>query len=137
MAKSKKSGKVLAKPRYNDEFEIVSTPKGKGRARKDANLPAGFKTIERASNWECEKNKIITGVRGPTKDVMVKGDELRCFQVESEEIGPVTVWESSYLRDLFDQTEEGDIVRIQYMGTSKPKFKDHSPTRIFKCAFKR
>jgi hypothetical protein len=88
---------------------------------KTPNIPSGYKIIERAPNWDFEKNPIIAGRRGETKDVtMDRGKEtereVRNFILEDKVIGDVVVWESSGLRELFDRTDEGDDIRIEYLG---------------------
>jgi hypothetical protein len=86
-------------------------------------LPNGYKVIGRAPNWDVDKHPVVEGERGESvKSVTMdegtkKEREVRTFIVQDEEIGAVTVWESGMLRDLFDQTEAGDKVRIEYLGT--------------------
>lgn len=88
---------------------------------KTPNIPAGYKVIERAPNWDFEKNPIIAGRRGETKEItMDRGKhserEVRNFILEDKVIGDVVVWESSGLRELFDRTDDGDDIRIEYLG---------------------
>jgi hypothetical protein len=54
----------------------------------------------------------------------------------SEELGAVNVWESAGLRDLFEQTEDGDVVRLEYTHTLPPRKKGQQGMRVFSCAVK-
>lgn len=108
--------------------------------KSKAAMPKGFKVIGRAPNWNPEKNPVITGERGKTKNVILDEGtrderEVRTFVLDDEEIGSVNVWESSYLRDLFDNTDDGDVVRIEFLGYGKAK-KGQSAPKLFECGVK-
>jgi hypothetical protein len=119
-----------------------STSKRKSVA-KSPTLPSGYKVIGRAPNWDPEKLEVIEGERGETKEVVFnegvkKGPEnqrertVRTFIVQDETHGALNVWESGMLRDLFDQTEAGDKVRIEFNGYGTAK-KGQSAPKLFTC----
>jgi hypothetical protein len=106
-------------------------------------VPAGYRVIGRAASWDMEKNPVIEGVRGKIKEVTFNDKEtgeertINTMIVQDEELGAVVVWESGMLRDFFDQTEEGDTVRIEYLGTEKKAAKKgHNPAKLFNCLVK-
>jgi hypothetical protein len=114
------------------------------KASKGVTLPNGYKVIGRAPNWDMEKHPVLDGERGEAKDVTFvdpkkKGKDakrvVRTFIVNDETLGPVNVWESGGLRDLFDNTEDGDTVRIEYLGLGTAK-KGQNPPRLFSCSKK-
>jgi len=112
-------------------------PKSKS---KPVVLPSGYKVIGRAPNWDIEKNPVIEGERSDAHDVTFdegtkKERTVRTMIVADETLGAVNVWESSGLRDLFDQTEAGDTVRIEYLGLGKAKKGQNAP-RLFSCSMK-
>lgn len=122
--------------------KVVKTAK---RASKKSSggvqLPDGYKVIGRAPNWDVDKHPIIEGVRGETKAVTLnegtkQEKETNCMVVVTEELGALTVWESAGLRDLFEQTEDGDTVRIEYVETLEPRKKGQQGMRVFSCAVK-
>jgi len=101
-------------------------------------LPNGYKVIGRAPNWDVEKHPVIEGERGEAKMVTLdegtkKEREVRTMIVQDETIGAVNVWESGMLSDLFDQTEEGDKVRIEFLGLGTAKRGQNAP-KLFSCA---
>lgn len=109
-------------------------------------LPNGYKVIGRAPNWDVEKHPVIDGERGESKEVefkqpLKKGQKkaetrtVRTCVVTDKTIGPVTVWESSMLTDFFDNTDEGDQVRIEFLGMGTAKPGQNAP-RLFSCAKK-
>lgn len=113
----------------------------KKKGGKAVHLPDGYKVIGRAPNWDVEKHPTIEGVRGETKEVTLnegtKSEKVtNCMVVVTEELGAVTVWESAGLRDLFEQTEDGDTVRIEYVETLAPRKKGQQGMRVFSCALK-
>lgn len=118
--------------------------KGKKTASKRAkpiSLPNGYKVVGRAPNWDMDKNPVIQGERSEAREVIFdegtkKERSVRTMIVSDEELGAVTVWESGMLRDLFDQTEEGQTVRIEYLGLSPTKKKGQNAARLFSCAVK-
>jgi ssDNA-binding replication factor A large subunit len=104
-------------------------------------LPNGFRVIGRAPAWDVEKNPVIEGPRGKAHEVtMDEGTKnertVRNFVLTDEEIGAVTVWESGSLRSLFDETDDGDVVRLEYLGLGEAKKKGHNPPKLFACAVK-
>lgn len=116
--------------------KVKSTSKRK--STKAPLLPNGYKVIGRAPNWNPESNPIIDGERGEVRAVTMdegtkKERDVRTFIVQDETLGAVTVWESGMLRDLFDQTEEGDKVHIEYLGLGKAKRGQNAP-KLFSCA---
>lgn len=103
-------------------------------------LPDGYKTIGRAPGWDVEKHPVIKGERGPARDVVMnegtkKEYETQTMVVVDEEIGAVTVWKSAMLADLFDSTEEGDHIRIEFLGYGPAK-KGQQAAKLFACAVK-
>lgn len=121
-----------------------SKAKAKATKGKSVSLPNGYKVIGRAPNWDMEKHPVIEGVRGEEKEVVFtdpkkKGKDakrkVRTFIIVDETIGAVNVWESGGLRDLFDQTEDGDTLRIEFLGLGDAK-KGQNPPRLFSCAKK-
>lgn len=114
----------------------------KKRAAKEetVNLPNGFRTIGRAPNWDAEKHPVIEGERGKARDVVFdegtkKERTLRVMTVVDETIGAVSVWESAGTKGLFEETDDGDIVRVEYLGLG-PKVKGKNQMRKFACAVK-
>lgn len=123
--------KAKAKRSNSSSKKFSKVPKSK------APLPKGFKVIGRAPNWNPEKNPVLQGERGKTKTVVLDEGtrderEVRIFVLDDEEIGAVNVWESSYLTDLFDNTDDGDVVRIEFLGYGKAK-KGQNPPKLFEC----
>lgn len=109
-------------------------------------LPNGYKVIGRAPNWDIEKHPVIEGVRGEEREVKFqsppkrgqkKGEvrTVRTMVVNDETLGPVTVWESTMLGDFFDNTEDGDQVRIEFLGYGQAK-PGQNPAKLFSCAVK-
>lgn len=126
--KAKKSAKKTAK-------------RAKRRNGAAVRLPDGYKVIGRAPNWDVDKHPVIEGVRGETKPVTLnegtkQEKETNCMVIVTEELGAVTVWESAGLRDLFEQTEDGDTVRIEYVETLAPRKKGQQGMRVFSCSLK-
>lgn len=117
--------------------------KSKSKSKSKAStLPTGYKVIGRAPNWNIEKNPIIAGPRGAVSNVEFppekKGQKKRIVRtmiVTDAEIGPVNVWESGMLKDFFDQTEEGDDVRIEFLGYGTAKKGQNAP-KLFSCGVK-
>lgn len=127
MAKSK------AKSKSKSKSKVV-------KKAKPIQLPNGYKVIGRAPNWDVEKHPVIEGERSEVRMVTMdegtkKEREVRTFIVADETVGAVNVWESGMLRDLFDQTKEGDVVRIEYLGLGKAKRGQNAP-KLFNCALK-
>jgi hypothetical protein len=114
----------------------------KKSAKKSAgvHLPEGYKVIERAPTWDCEKDPVLEGVRGEAKIRNFKRDgksqATNYIVIEDDKLGPVTVFESAGLRDFFEQTKDGDTVRIEYIETMKPIKKGQQGMRVFSCAVK-
>lgn len=104
-------------------------------------LPDGYKVIEYAPNWDHEKNPIIKGTRGETKDMVfgrgTKNEyEAECFSVTDKEVGEVTVWKSSGLIRLFEETDAGDDVYIEFIGYGEARDEDSDPPKLFRCGSK-
>jgi hypothetical protein len=126
----------------------MAKSKAKSKAKtvsksKKATLPSGYKVIGRAPNWEPEKHSVLEGVRGEAKEVefqqpLKKGQKkaevrtVRTVVIQDETLGAVNVWESGMLKDFFDQTDDGDKVRIEYLGLGKAKPGQNAP-RLFSC----
>jgi hypothetical protein len=115
--------------------------KAAGKKPKPITLPNGYKVIGRAPNWDFNKNPVIEGERSDAREVVFdegtkKERSVRTMIVSDEELGAVTVWESGGLRDLFDQTVEGQTVRIEYLGEATSKKKGQNAMRLFSCAVK-
>jgi hypothetical protein len=132
MAKAKSKAKSNTKAKSNFKRKSVA---------KAPTLPSGYKVIGRAPNWDPEKDEVIEGERGETKEVtfnegVKKGPNkertVRTMIVQDETIGAVNVWESGMLRDLFDQTEAGDKVRIEFLGYGEAKKGQNAP-KLFSC----
>lgn len=111
----------------------AKTAKGK----RASSLPEGYKVIGRAPPWDVDKYPVIEGERGPTVSVKMppkkgqkKGDVRENFVLQDETIGAVTVWRSSMLGDAFDQTEEGNVLRIEFLGYGEKK-KGQNPAKLF------
>lgn len=120
----------------------VAKKAAKKSAKKSAqvHLPEGYRVIERSPNWDCEKEPVIEGVRGELKHRSFKRDgktqTTNYVVIESDKLGPTTVFESAGLRDFFEQTSEGDMVRIEYVETLPPIKKGQQGMRVFSCAVK-
>lgn len=128
----RKVGKKVSK-------KVAKTARGKKGAA--VHLPDGYKVIGRAPNWDVDKHPVIEGIRGETKEVTLNEGtksekDTNCMVVVTEEFGALTVWESAGLRDLFSQTEDGDVVRIEYVETLAPRKKGQQGMRVFSCAVK-
>ena len=114
--------------------------KGKPSVRPvKAKTPSGYTVLDRAADWDHDNHPVIEGVRGETEEITVdKGrpsERLqRIMEVKDKTIGAVTVWESGYLRNLFDRTKTGDVVRIEFLGYGDPRTPDESPPKKFTCA---
>lgn len=109
-----------------------SKAKAKAKRAKPIMLPNGYKVIGRAANWNPEKNPVIEGARSADHVVTMdegtkKERDVRTMIVADETLGAVTVWESGFLKDFFDQTEEGQTVRIEYLGLGKAKRGQNAP----------
>ena len=127
----------MAKAKTQTKKQTKKQTKGKS---KTPTLPSGYKVIGRAPNWDFEKNPIIEGERGAEHEVpMDKGTKkertVRNFIMQEETVGAITVWESSMLKQLFDETEEGDHIRIEFLGYGEAK-KGQNPPKLFSCAVK-
>lgn len=114
--------------------------KSKQKAGKVHTLPNGYKVIGRAPNWDPEKNPVLEGERGETQEVTFdKGTKKERTQrlcvVQSDELGAVTLWESSMLRDFFDQTNNGDNIRVEYLGLGEAKKGQQAP-KLFSTGVK-
>lgn len=106
----------------------------KAGKRKPGSLPEGYKVIGRAPSWDLAKYPVIEGPRGETTEIEMpkkKGEKkartVRTFVLQDETIGAVAVWESSMLRDAFDQSEDGDILRIEFLGYGEAKKGQNAP----------
>lgn len=113
----------------------------RGKKAAAVHLPDGYKVIGRAPNWDVDKHPVIEGVRGETKAITLnqgtkQEKETNCMVVVTEEFGALTVWESAGLRDLFEQTEDGDTVRVEYVETLPARKKGQQGMRVFSCAVK-
>lgn len=115
--------------------------KAKAKAKKPAKgaraLPEGYKVIGRAAPWDVDKHPVIEGARGEIHEITMpkrKGEKKaqvrRNFVLTDETIGAVTVWESTMLKDAFDQSDDGDILRIEYLGLGTAK-KGQSAAKLF------
>lgn len=107
---------------------------------KTPTLPSGFKVIGRAPNWDFEKYPVVVGERGPEHEVIMdKGTKkertVRNFILQEETLGAVTIWESSMLKQMFDETEEGNNIRIEFLGFGEAKKGQNAP-KLFSCAMK-
>lgn len=147
MATRSKSKRPSVKSSKGLDFKALlknrNIAKGKGGKGKDVELPDGFKVVGRAPNmeWDLKKNNLLEGERGETREVVFnegtkKEYVARCCIVVSEELGAVTLWESTGLRDFFDQTHEGQIVRVKFTKELKPRTKGQQPMKVFECAAK-
>jgi len=106
--------------------------KSKSNAASKHQLPNGYKVIGRAPNWDAEKNPVLEGVRGDTQEVVFdKGTRKERTQrlciVQDETLGAVTLWEASMLKDLFDQTKDGDDIRVEFLGYGEKKKGQNAP----------
>jgi hypothetical protein len=120
---------------------VAAVKAKRGKKTQEIRLPDGYKVVGRAPNWDADKHPVLEGARGETKAVTLNAGtkdekETQCMVVVSEELGAVTVWESAGLRDLFEQTEDGDSIRIEYTHTLPPRKKGQQGMRVFSCAVK-
>jgi hypothetical protein len=114
--------------------------KSKSKAKTQHTLPNGYKVIGRAPNWDPEKNPVLEGERGETQEVTFdKGTKKERTQrlciVQDDTLGAVTLWESSTLRDFFDQTEKGDHIRVEFLGYGDAKKGQNAP-KLFSTGVK-
>jgi hypothetical protein len=119
----------------------AKTAKKRGKKDAEIHLPDGYKVVGRAPNWDVDKHPVLEGVRGPLKTVTwnegtKQEEERQCMVVVSEELGAVTVWQSAGLRDFFEQTDDGDEVRVEYTHTLPARKKGQQGMRVFSCAVK-
>ena len=122
-------------------FKKVAAKKKRGKTAESVKLPDGYRTIGRAPNWDIEKYPMIEGVRGPAKDVTLyagtkQEKDTRVITVITKDLGALSVWESAGLTDLFDGTDDGDTVRIEYVETLEPRKKGQQGMRVFSCSVK-
>jgi hypothetical protein len=108
---------------------------------KPIQLPDGYKVIEYAPNWDHEKNPVIKGVRGETKDMtFARGTpneyQAECFSVNDKDVGEVTVWKSSGLIRLFEETDAGDDIFIEFTGYGEARDSESDPPKLFRCGAK-
>lgn len=121
----------------------MAKAKAKAKAKvsnNSNNLPAGYKMIGRAPSWDVDKNSVLEGERGSISSITFdkgtkKERDQRIMIVQDETLGAVTVWESSMLKDMFDQTNEGDTVRIEFLGYAEAK-KGQQAAKLFSVAVK-
>lgn len=107
---------------------------------KKSTLPNGYKIIGRAPSWDVEKNSVLEGERGAVSSITFdkgtkKERDQRIMIVQDKTLGAVTVWESSMLKDMFDQTSDGDTVRIEFLGYGEAK-KGQQAAKLFSVAVK-
>jgi len=125
----------MATKQKQTKKQIKTQTKGKS---KTPTLPSGFKVIGRAPNWDFEKNPIVVGTRGAEHEVVMdKGTKkertIRNFILQEETLGAVTIWESSMLKQMFDETEEDQRIRIEFLGYGEAKKGQNAP-KLFSCA---
>lgn len=104
-----------------------------------AKAPAGYTVLDRPANWDHDNHPVIEGPRGETEEGTVDRGRpterlQRSMTVVDKTIGAVTVWESGMLRNLFDRTKDGDVVRVEFLGYGEPRNKDESAPKKFTCA---
>lgn len=118
----------------------MAKSKAKQSVRKvKAKAPSGYTVLDRAANWDHENHPVIEGVRSETEEGTVDRGRpterlQRSMTVQDKTIGAVTVWESGMLRNLFDRTKEGDVVRVEFLGYGEPRSKGESAPKKFTCA---
>ena len=116
--------------------------KSKGKKAQPSKVPAGYRVISRAASWDPDKNPVIEGERSRTKDFSFTDKETgerrsaSTMIVQDETIGAVVVWENNGLRDFFEQTKAGDVVRIEYLGRGKPFKKGQEAPRLYNALVK-
>jgi hypothetical protein len=103
-------------------------------------LPSGYRVIGRAPNADFDETPVIEGERGEAREVVFdegtkKERTLRVMTVVDKKVGAVSVWESAGTKGLFEETEKGDNVRIEYLGLG-PKVKGKNQMRRFACSVK-
>ena len=131
-----------------DEFDVAmrtgspgrktGRPRGKARTVK---LPEGFRVLGRAESHDFDKHPVVEGERGEARTVTFNRgrpneEDRECFTIISEEFGAETIWYSAGLRELFEGSDEGDYVRIEYTHTLPPRNKGESGMRVFVCGIK-
>ena len=131
---------MVRKTQKQTKTQTKKQSKKVATASRTSTLPTGFKVIGRAPNWEYEKYKLVTGTRGETHTIIMdKGKkterEVRNFILQDEDAGAITIWESSMLKDLFDQTEDGDEISIEFLGFGEAR-KGQQPPKLFSCGIK-
>ena len=104
-----------------------------------AKAPSGYTVLDRPPNWDHDNHAVIEGIRGETEESAVDRGRptermQRSMTVQDKTIGAVTVWESGMLRNLFDRTKDGDVVRVEFLGYGEPRNKDESAPKKFTCA---
>lgn len=103
--------------------------KSKSKVKHSApmfDIPEGYKITSTnfAAPWDYKKNNILEGEVVEIKEVKKGGKikkDTRIMTVQNGSGEPVAVWESSALRVLFDQVEEGSEIFIKYRGERKVK----------------
>ena len=136
---------MATKKQTRTATRTASKAKGKAskgrKATRAATLPNGYRVIGRAPSWDMDKDPRVSGVRGETHEITVdKGKKTeavrRNFIIQDETLGAVTIWESGMLRDLFDSTDDGDDIFIEFLGLGTPAKKGHNAPRLFSCGIK-
>lgn len=107
---------------------------------KAASLPAGFRAIHQVPNWEPEKHKVLLGVRGEMQETVFgrgtrKENAQRFFVVDDAKLGEVILRESVNLRPLFEQSKQGDTIRVEFLGYGEKKIGQNAP-RLFNVGIK-
>lgn len=104
-------------------------------------LPSGYTVIGRAPNWDFDKHAVLEGVRGETHEVVMdegtKNERKSRNCIVTNDEGAFTLWESGTLRDFFDQTEDGDQIRVEFLGLGTAKKKGQNAPKLFSTAVKR
>jgi hypothetical protein len=114
--------------------------KAKQTKSASVKLPTGYKVIGRAPAWDVEKHPVIQGVRGKVKPVTVNrgtDDEYttETMIINDHVLGRVTVWRSAFLEPLFEETDDGDSVRVEFLGYGDAK-KGQSAPKMFDVSTK-
>lgn len=120
----------------------ASKKSAKKSVKRKGTLPEGYKVIGRAASWDMDKHPVIEGPRGeiheiemPKKKGEKKAQIRRNFVLTDETIGAVTVWESTMLKDAFAQSEDGNVLRIEFLGLGDAKKGQNAP-RLFNVMLK-
>lgn len=107
--------------------------KSKASSKISRTLPDGYKALNsRAPAWKHEEEPVLIGERVRVHTITLdkgtkKEREQRIMTVDSADLGQVAVFESAALTSLFDESEDGQGVFIEFTGMGTAKKGQNAP----------